>query len=144
MPRLGILLVRAALVWLLVGFTLGALVLANKGVPVWPWLWTWRLSHVHMLLVGWTVQMAMGVAHWILPRLGGGSRGDERPVWLSFWALNLGVLLAALHDPLVPLAGSDPVRPLPVLAGVLYLVALAAFVAYAWRRVLPLPEVNVR
>lgn len=139
MPRLSLWLVRTALIWLGIGQTLGGLILANKGVPLLPWLWTLRSSHIHILLIGWTVQLAFGVAFWILPRLGGGSRGNERLVALCYATLNLGVLLAALHDPLTSLVGLDALWPLPVLTGLCYVVAAAAFLIHAFPRVLPLP-----
>jgi hypothetical protein len=48
------------------------------------------------------------------------SRGDERPAWLCYIALNSGVVLVALHDPLA-LALGEPamIRSLLVLAEVL-------------------------
>src|SRR5689334_25197122 len=110
MPRLSQLLIRTALVWLVLGSTIGGLLLLNKGIPLSPWLWTLRFTHVHLLLVGWTVQMACGVAFWILPRLdAGGSRGDERLAWLCYLALNVGVVLAALRDPLAASAGASAI-----------------------------------
>ena len=146
MPRLSQLMIRTALVWLALGYTLGGLVLLNKGLPLLPWLWTLRGSHVHILLAGWTVQLACGVAFWILPRLdAGGSRGDERSVWLCYAALNAGVALGALHDPLAALADIALLRAIPALMGLLYLIAAAAFVAHAWPRIgsfraLPRPD----
>ncbi|HWQ14884.1 MAG TPA: hypothetical protein VNL77_18945 [Roseiflexaceae bacterium] len=134
MPHLTQLMVRTALLWLGLGYTAGGLALLAKGVSALAWLWPLRGSHVHMLLVGWTVQLAFGVAFWMLPRLdAAGSRGDTRPAWLSYLALNAGVLLAALHAPL----GTSAPGWIPVAAGLLYLAAIAAFAAHAWRRVLP-------
>lgn len=137
MPRLSQIIVRTALLWLGLGYTAGGLALLAKGVAVPPWLWSLRTSHVHMLLVGWTVQLAFGVAYWILPRLdAAGARGDSRPVWLSYAALNAGVVLAALPGPLAALGSPAPAW-LPVAAAAAQLLAVAAFVAHAWRRVLP-------
>ncbi|MFN8472017.1 MAG: hypothetical protein U0822_07495 [Anaerolineae bacterium] len=141
MPPLGRLMVRTALVWLLVGFTLGGLVLANKGLGWWPALWRFRASHAHILLAGWMVQFSVGVAFWILPRLGGGSRGRERLVWLGYVALNAGVACGFLYDLLVTSVNQAAVRLLPLAAGVLYVVAFVLFAAQLWPRVLPLPEV---
>ena len=139
MPRLSQLMIRTALIWLVLGYTIGGLLLLNKGVPVLSWLWTLRLSHVHLLLVGWLVQFACGVAFWILPRLdASGRRGNERLVWLCYGALNGGVVLAALHGPLVAAVGDTlAVRTASVIAGVLYVVAISAFVAHAAPRVVP-------
>jgi len=136
MPRLSQWMIRTALVWVAVGYTLGAAVLYNKGVPIWPWLWTLRSAHVHLLLVGWLVQLAAGVAFWILPRLDPhGSRGDERPVWLSYGLLNAGVVMAALHDPLAGWPGLA--RGLAVGAAICYTLAALAYARHAWTRVLP-------
>ena len=147
MPYLSRLMIRTALVWLALGYTLGGLLLLNKGLPVLAWLWALRYTHVHMLLIGWTVQFAFGVAFWILPRLdASGARGDERLVWLCYAALNVGVVLAALHDPLAALISQAPLLDmLPVGAGLLYLVAIVAFAAHAGPRIvsfrtLPRPE----
>ena len=147
MPRLSQLIIRTALVWLAVGYTIGGLLLLNKGIPLLPWLWTLRFTHVHLLLVGWMVQVACGVAFWILPRLdAGGSRGNERLGWLCYAALNIGVVLAALHDPLTMVIGESAItRSMLVIAGVLYIIAITAFVAHAARRVVPfrvLPRVS--
>jgi hypothetical protein len=139
MPRLSQLLIRTALVWLALGYTVGGLLLLNKGTALLPWLWTLRFTHVHLLLVGWTVQLACGVAFWILPRLDArGTRGAEWLVWLCYVALNAGVLLAALHDPLAALLGEGAAtRAMPVAAGVLYVIAITAFAIHAAPRVLP-------
>lgn len=134
MPRLSAWYIRAALLYLLAGFTFGALKLANKGQPFWPGAWGLLPPHVEFLLLGWTAQLALGVAFWILPRYPSGShpagpRGDERPARAAFWLLNLGILLVALQalSPLLMLVG----RIAEISAGVLFL-------AHAWGRVRPL------
>ncbi|MFN8499995.1 MAG: hypothetical protein U0641_19245 [Anaerolineae bacterium] len=141
MPPLGRLMVRTALVWLLVGFTLGGLVLANKGLGWWPTLWRFRASHAHILLVGWMVQFSVGVAFWILPRLPGGSRGRETLVRLGYIALNAGVACGFLYDLLVASLDASLARFLPLAAGALYVAAFGLLAGQLWPRVLPLPEV---
>jgi hypothetical protein len=143
MPRLSQLMIRTALVWLAIGSAVGGLLLLNKGLPLLPWLWTLRMTHVYLLLVGWMVQFACGVAFWILPRLdASGARGDERLAWLCYGALNAGVALAALHDPLAVAfdrassVGAMVLRALLVLAGLLYVLSVSAFIAHAWPRVI--------
>jgi len=139
MPRLSQLMIRTALVWLALGYTIGGLVLLNKGLSVLPWLWTLRLTHVHLLLIGWVVQLACGVAFWILPRLDArGARGNERLMLCTYVTLNCGVVLAALHDPLAAALGEITViRLLLVGAGFFYIVAIAAFVVHAIPRIVP-------
>jgi hypothetical protein len=131
-PRLSVWFVRTALIYLGVGFTLGALILFQKGVPYLGAVWQLLPMHYEFLLIGWTLQLAMGVAFWILPRyLHGAARGDERLVWLAYVLLNAGVLSAGLGSWLglpadVLLAG----RAAEVLAALL-------FALQAWPRVKP-------
>jgi hypothetical protein len=138
MPRISQIIIRTALVHLALGYTLGALVLAEKGLGFLPWLWALKASHVTVLLLGALVQLACGVAVWVLPRRdAAGSRGDMRPVWLGYAALNGGVALAALYPPLAATIGSAPVAWMPPLAAALDTLAVLAFVLHVWRRVLP-------
>src|SRR5688572_702904 len=92
MPRLSCYAIRTALLQLLLGGTIGGLLLANKAVSFWPWLWSLRTTHIHLMLVGWTMQLAFGVAFWILPRISAhGERGRESLACLTYLALNAGV-----------------------------------------------------
>lgn len=139
MPRLSQVMIRAALVWLAIGYGFGGLVLFTKGAPLLPWLWALRGAHIHMLLMGWAVQLACGVAYWVLPRLdASGDRGDERVVRASALALNAGVVLGAVQS----IASTWPeaavwARWLLLLAGVLYAAAALLFACNAWPRVRP-------
>jgi hypothetical protein len=130
-PRLSRWFVRASLVYLCLGFTLGALLLANKGMPLHPLLWRVLPAHVEFLLLGWTVSLAMGVAFWILPRFGG-SRGDEKPAWAAFALFNAGVILAGL----APALGWP--APAALMGRALEAAGAAAFAVHAWPRVRPL------
>ncbi len=91
MPRLSVWAVRLALLYLLLGFTLGAIILANKGVPFAPYAWRLLPMHIDILLFGFVIQLAMGVGYWILPRYRGGGRGNEGAVRAAVVLLNLGV-----------------------------------------------------
>jgi cbb3-type cytochrome oxidase subunit 1 len=92
MPTLSQWFLRVALINLLLGFTIGALMLANKGVLLHPSLWRLLPLHIELLLMGWTLQLAFGVAFWIVPRFWGEARrGDERGAYVAFCLLNVGV-----------------------------------------------------
>jgi len=132
MPRLSIWFLRAALVYLAVGITFGALMLANKGVPFYPQLWRLFPMHVEFLLVGWTVQLAMGVAYWILPRFTrGAKRGNVPLAWSAWVMLNAGILMVSLG---AWLAASSW---LYVGGRVIEGLAAAAFTLNVWSRVRP-------
>lgn len=129
MPRLSLWFVRASLVYLLLGFTFGALMLAEKGISFFPPVWNLLPIHIEFLLLGWLVQLAMGVAFWIVPRFGVGlPRGNEMLIWVAFVCVNSGILLAALQLWF----------PLGLLAGrVLEVVGVVIYVICTWRRVKP-------
>ena len=135
MPRLSRWFVRASLVYLAIGFTLGAILLANKGIDIDPSIWQVELIHAEILLVGWLIQLALGVAFWILPRYPQGApRGNESMIWLAFVLFNLGIggvtASAIFGVPGLALAGR-----VAETGGVL------AFIIGSWRRVRPwLPE----
>lgn len=132
MPRLSIWAIRAALIHLGIGFTVGGLMLFNKGVALSPTLWRLWPIHIELVLIGWTVQLAMGVAFWILPRIQRMEHyGNPALARVAFVLLNSGVLLVA--------AGSWPERlPRLVLIGRgLELSGVIVFVIYIWRRVKP-------
>jgi hypothetical protein len=132
MPRLSVWFVRCSLVYLLLGFTLGGLLLANKGVPVATWVWSLLGAHMEFLLLGWMVQLAMGVAFWILPRFGSGApRGNEALIWTAFAALNLGIWMVALQ-PYHTQSG------LTLTGRILEAVSVFLFVFGSWQRVKPL------
>ncbi len=132
MPRLSVWMVRAALLHLGLGFTLGALILAHKGLPYASVIWSLLPLHIECVLIGWTLQLALGVAFWILPRfLHGAPRGDERPALWAFLCLNLGVLLAGGGQAL----GLSTFWP--ILGRALEFAAAALFAWHAWPRVKP-------
>lgn len=134
MPQLSVLLIRAALVYFAVGFTLGGLMLVEKAIRVHPVLWRLFDAHVEFLLVGWTVQLAMGVAFWMLPRFEGGmSRGNEPAAWAAFFLVNAGVLFVGLGSFL----GLQ--RAVSLAGRVLEVGAALAFSLHAWPRVRPSP-----
>lgn len=130
MPRLSRWLVRAALVYLLLGVTIGALLLTHKGLSLDPALWRWLPAHIEFLLVGWIVQFTMGVAFWIFPRFWERPRRPrESHVRIAFVSLNLGIWLVVAGTSL----GLS--RNLLFLGRLLELVAVAAAGRSFWPRV---------
>jgi hypothetical protein len=119
---------------LLAGFTLGAALLAHRGVGTadGALLWRWRPAHVELLLVGWMVQLVMGVALWIFPRFGvHRSRWALPAAWLAFGSLNAGVLLAATG----PALGGYGGAALLAAGRAAEITAALAFAAALWPRV---------
>jgi hypothetical protein len=130
MPRLSQWIIRTAFVYLLLGFTLGALLLTNKGVPLHPVLWAWLPVHIEFLLMGWIVQLTLGVAFWILPRYWTKPRRpNELYARISFVLLNLGIWLVVAGTTLR--AGREA-----LIAGRgLEIAAVVFFALHSWKRV---------
>lgn len=138
MPRVSQWMVRTSLVWMLTGYTLAGLLLANKALGFYEPVWSLRTTHILMLLIGWLVQLSAGIMVWIMPRyVQTGDRGDLRPVWLMYFALNAGMLLAALQPPLSRLIDPAALWWMAPLGGMLLLVAVFSFLFHIWQRVRP-------
>jgi cbb3-type cytochrome oxidase subunit 1 len=129
-PRLSVWMIRAALLWFAGGVALGALLLAAPGLGV--DLGRWRPLHAELLLMGWTVQFALGTAYWLLPRFREGrERGREELGWAAFALINVGVVLTGLGR-------SGVGHGTWALAGrTAETLAAAAFATQAWPRVKP-------
>lgn len=127
MPRVSAWFIRASLCHLVAGFAIGALLLASKGLSLATGVWTLRAVHIEMLLVGWIIQLVMGVAVWIFPRVGL-RRAPQRSVvsaWVAFTLLNSGVLLVSLGPSLF------------AVGRLLEVAAAASFATHLWGRVAP-------
>lgn len=132
MPRLSQWLVRASFVYLLLGFTVGALLLSHKGLPFHPALWGWLPTHIEFLLMGWIVQLTMGVAFWILPRYWEKPhRPNEIYATFAFAALNLGIWLVVLGTTFR--AG----RWALLTGRLVETTAIILFILHAWKRIVP-------
>jgi hypothetical protein len=95
MPSLSVFLIRLSLTFFLAGVTLGALLLADKGLAAMPWLWPWRWAHIVMSLNGWLLNLVFGTAYWILPRnVTGDDRGRPSVTILAVVLLNAGIGLS--------------------------------------------------
>jgi hypothetical protein len=132
MPRLSVCFVRASLIYLVLGFTFGGLLLANKGVMISPFIWALLPVHIEFTFIGWMIQLALGIAFWILPRFSKGPlRGNERWSWGTLILLNAGILCIVLQS----LFG---LQWFSFIGRILEALALTAFVIGNWKRVKPI------
>lgn len=126
MPPLAVAFVRTALGYLLAGTILGGWLLVDKAVHATPWIWALCPLHVDWLFMGWTLQLALGVASWILPRPGS-TLWHGRLGWASYGLLNGGLGLATLVRVLELI---DPFPSMSGLVGVGYALMLAGGLAF--------------
>jgi len=131
MPRLSVYFVRASLIYMLLGLTFGGLLLANKGFMISARIWMLLPIHIEFDLVGWLVQLVMGVAFWILPRFSKGPlRGNEHLSWFAFLFINIGILLVATEALL-------SIQSLMLIGRLFESCALILFAVGNWSRIKP-------
>lgn len=131
MPLLSVYFVRASLVYLLLGFSIGALMLANKGIMISASIWALLPVHIEFAFIGWMIQLTMGVGFWILPRFSHGPpRGDERLSWVAFVLVNIGIL-GIVIDSLFNVSALTAIGRITEMLGVLL------FILGNWRRIKP-------
>lgn len=80
---------RMALLWLVVGTSLGA---AMAMVPAWL---VYRPVHLHLLLLGFVVMIIAGVAYHVVPRFTAAALHSNRLAMVHLWVANVGLVLLA-------------------------------------------------
>jgi heme/copper-type cytochrome/quinol oxidase subunit 1 len=118
--------IRASLVWLGVGVTLGLAMAVHPPAAV------LRPAHMHANLLGFVSMMIFGVAYHVIPRFVGRPLYSPRAATAHLWAANAG--LAGMVAGFV-LRLSRPEVGLPVLAvgAVLSAAGALAFIVNLWR-----------
>lgn len=147
MDRVSVVYTRAALVWLVSGVALGALMLSDDLVPG-DWRRWFSPTHGHMLFVGWFLQFAIGVAYWLLPRRRNTDLPygyNERAAMAGLVLLNLGLGVRVVAEPLGR-GGYDgtPQDLALALSSILQLAAVMIIAAQIWKRLIPRPAKLVR
>lgn len=93
-----------------------------------------HLGAIHLLTVGWLLQIITGVAFWMFPRHPTTPpRGDPRYGWTAFGLINLG-LLFRLAGESWRLGFAGPRWPL-VVSAVLQGLGIVAAISLLWPRV---------
>lgn len=135
MPKLSVWLIRASLIHMGIGFLFGAIILHHKGIPLFSWTWRLLDPHIELMIFGWTMQLVMGVAFFILPRFSQRDNryGAEWLGWWSFYLLNSGVCVSAL-------AHWQKLEGLALYGRLLIFLAITAFVVMIYPRVKPLTQ----
>lgn len=93
-----------------------------------------HLGAIHLLTVGWLLQLISGVAFWMFPRhRSQPPRGDDRLGWGALVLINVGLLLRLLGESW-RLGFGGPAWPL-VVSALLQLGGLALVLLLLWPRI---------
>jgi hypothetical protein len=131
MPTLTCWCVKASLISLVLGLVAGIWqqIPAVKAAGIFP-------IYLHLLTFGWLTQLIFGIALWMFPVYSKElPRGPEWLGWGMFIALNLGLLLRVIFEPLQGLSPSTLGGWMLVVAALSQWLAGVAFVVNIWSRV---------
>lgn len=94
-------------------------------------------TYLHLFAVGWITQMIFGVALWLFPARSRAERGKSAPSdYVAFGALNVGLVLRAVAEPLLLSGTSSPVLSAALVASaVLQWLSGVIFAVRIWPRI---------
>lgn len=128
MSRYEVLLIRFALYYLLATALFGLFFMFRPEMAGY-----FRTTHVHFGVLGFFLSMVMGVAYWMMPRPG--QMRQEGFEAVTFYSLNLGLILRGIGEPWWRYSGGELPQLLTVISGVFLLMAIASFVVAMHARV---------
>jgi cyanate permease len=127
---------------LIAGLILLALIALDGWLHIGRWFRVAGVSQVHLLVVGWITQLAIGVAYWMFPRFlkedNPRPRGSDTLAWAVYICLNAGLVLRLAAEPFHLLTGQSWLAALVALSGVLQAAAAVGFGLLIWARIRPL------
>jgi cbb3-type cytochrome oxidase subunit 1 len=82
--------IKAALVWLGIGVTLGLLMAVHPPAAL------YRTAHLHMNLLGFVSMMIYGVSYHVMPRFTGHAIHNVKIAVAQLWLANVGLALIAV------------------------------------------------
>jgi cbb3-type cytochrome oxidase subunit 1 len=114
--RAGIIWLKLAIVYLILGVGLGIAMGASQN-------FTLRPVHAHINLLGWTTMALAGLIYSVFPQA-----GESRLARVHFWLLNLAlpVMMGTLSLVLLGKTGIEPVLAVSEIAGALSIAVFAA------------------
>jgi len=142
MPPLVRLYIRTSFVYFIAGFLLLALMALDGWLQIGRWFRVVYISQLHLLVVGWITQLAIGVAYWMFPRFlkadNPRPRGSDSLAWAVYICLNAGLVLRLAAEPFHLMTGQSWLAALVALSGVLQAAAAVGFGLLIWARIRPL------
>lgn len=128
--------VRTALVWLVIAVVVLALLLINQGFRIDARIATLQPVVYHLLMVGWATQLIAGVALWMFPPFSKAQpRGNEALGWVTYFALNIGLALRVIAEPLNAITPQTWFAAMLALSALLQVIAIWCLVFALWPRV---------
>ncbi len=129
MPLLTRTLIKTAMVYFSIALLLGILMAVRASTGMFP-------VYIHFLVFGWITQLIFGVIYWMFPKYSKQTpRGHESLGWITYGALNLGLVLRAIAEPIHAVQATQLSGLVLVLSAILQWLSGLTFVANTWARV---------
>lgn len=136
MPPLTRWFLKAALLYLVLAFFVGVLLMLRGVLDGPPLIGVLSPVYFHLFMVGWVTQLIFGIAYWMLPKYSKEKpRGHEVLGWGTFGLLNVGLLLRMVSEPAQALSPNALWGWLLVLSAILQWLGGLGFVINTWGRV---------
>ncbi|MCW7491917.1 cbb3-type cytochrome c oxidase subunit I [Leptospira sp. 2 VSF19] len=130
-PRPSVWFIRVSLIYLMIGSSLGAILMLNKAFNLDPEIWRYLPLHYSILIWGFFIQLIMGTAYWMFPKfLSEKPRGSTWQVWFLFYSYNSGLVLFLITKFIFPF------EFLVLIGKFLIFLGLITFIKIAWSRVI--------
>lgn len=134
MNPLSIRFIKASWVYLALTVTVGLT------FTLWPQgIWSHRVMHAHVALLGWVSLFIFGFAYHVIPRISQRNLYSERLATLHFYLANIGIVGLAASFTLIPRRGWDAVQLLAPAAGFSFALGAYFFVINIWKTIGPDP-----
>jgi len=138
-PLPSIWMIRLSLLYLLISVILGAILLTNKALVLYPSIWVILPIHYELVIWGWLVQFVMGTAYWMFPKyLKQVKRGSVTLAWLMIVTFNIGLYILILSlilriNGIIRISGRS-----------LLMLSVIIFGLLMWRRIVSYRELKTR
>ncbi|TGN04856.1 hypothetical protein [Leptospira bandrabouensis] len=130
-PLPSVWFIRVSLIYLVIGSSLGAMLMLNKAFTLVPEIWKYLPLHYSILIWGFFLQLIMGTAYWMFPKfLSEHPRGSTWQIWFLFYSYNFGFILYLITKFIFPFV------PLALFGKFLIFLGLVTFIKLAWARVI--------
>lgn len=129
MPLLTRIFIKTALVYFALALAFGILLALRAPNSLFP-------VYIHLFVFGWLTQLIFGVVYWMFPKYSTQlPRGHDALAWIAYGALNVGLILRAIAEPMQAFQANDVFGTSLVVSAVLQWLAGMAFIANTWGRV---------
>jgi len=136
MPPLTRRFIKVAMVYLVAALLVGV---ALAGRSVWhlpPLISALAPIYFHLFMLGWVAQLIFGVIYWMFPKYTRENPHGSEILWqVTFWLLNVGLVLRLVAEPAQTLYTQPGWGWLLALSALLQWLAGLIFVANTWSRV---------